>query len=59
MERSSGRAVILGVPRVAFAPIHDGQCEFTPFPSCLKSVCGFLGRDLAYHYGRFRGRFPA
>lgn len=44
------RNVLEGVPKVAFAPIHEGKFEFTPFPSCLKSVCGFLGRALPYHY---------
>jgi hypothetical protein len=44
------RRVIDNVPKVAFAPIHDGQYEFTPFPSCLKSVTAHLGVDHAYHY---------
>jgi hypothetical protein len=50
MTSDTERAVLDGVPKVAFAPIHDGKFEFTPFPSCLKSVCGFLGRKLPYHY---------
>ncbi|MBT3272525.1 MAG: hypothetical protein HN368_05180 [Spirochaetales bacterium] len=44
------RRIIEGVPKVAFAPIHDGKFEFTPFPSCLKSVLSFLGDEYPYHY---------
>ena len=43
------RRVLEGVPKVAFAPIHDGKWEFTPYPSCLKSVLGFLGHPIPYH----------
>ena len=32
------RKILDRVPKVAFAPIHDGQFELTPFPSCLKAV---------------------
>ncbi len=35
---------------MAFAPIHDGKYEFTPYPSCLKSVLRHLGNDASYHY---------
>ena len=44
------RTVLDNVPKVAFGPIHDGKYEFTPYPSCLKSVLTFLGRDVTYHY---------
>jgi len=50
MSTTPVRVVLQGVHRVAFAPIHDGRWEFTPFPSCLKSVAAFLGRPLSYHY---------
>lgn len=42
------RRVLDGVPKVAFAPIHDREFEFTPFPSCLKAVAGYRGRRVAY-----------
>ena len=38
------------VPRVAFARIHDGRFEFTPFPSCLKAITGYVGTPVTYHY---------
>ena len=44
------RKVIENVPKVAFAPIHDGKFEFTPYPSCLKSVLRHLGNDVTYRY---------
>jgi len=44
------RSVIEGVPKVAFAPIHDGKFEFTPYPSCLKAILTHLGDSLPYHY---------
>lgn len=44
------RNVLEDVPKVAFAPIHDGKWEFTPYPSCLKAVANYLGDGLAYHY---------
>lgn len=50
MASTKRRMVLDGVPQVAFAPIHDGQFEFTPFPSCLKAVCGFLGQRHDYYY---------
>ncbi len=40
------RKVIDGIPKVAFAPIHDGRYEFTPYPSCLKSVMRHLGQKV-------------
>jgi hypothetical protein len=36
------RRILEGVPKVAFAPIHDGNYEFTPYPSCLRSVLRYL-----------------
>lgn len=50
MRPSKRRHVLEGVPRVAFAPIHDGRYEFTPLPSCLKAICAYLGRPLPYPY---------
>ena len=50
MVKNSSRKVLEGVPKVAFAPIHDGKYEFTPFPSCLRSVSRYLGHDVSYHY---------
>ena len=44
------RRVLEGVGKVAFAPIHDGGWEFTPFPSCLKSVTSYLGAQFDYPY---------
>jgi hypothetical protein len=44
------RNVIENVPKVAFAPIHDGKWEFTPFPSCLKAVLGSMKESYPYHY---------
>ena len=44
------KRVLQDVPKVAFAPIHDGEWEFTPFPSCLKSVLAYLGDKHPYHY---------
>jgi len=46
----SRRAVLENVPKVAFAPIHDGRFEFTPFPSCLKAITGYVGAPVTYHY---------
>jgi hypothetical protein len=44
------RKVLEGVPKVAFAPIHDGKWEFTPFPSCLKACLKYLNHNVPYHY---------
>ena len=44
------KRVIENVPKVAFAPIHDGKYEFTPYPSCLKAVLKHLGDAYPYHY---------
>jgi hypothetical protein len=44
------RRVLEGVPKIAFAPIHDGKFEFTPFPSALKAVLKYLGSDFIYPY---------
>ena len=44
------RTVIENVPKVAFAPIHDGKWEFTPFPSCLKAALSSIGDSFSYHY---------
>jgi len=42
------RRVLEGVPKIAFAPIHGGRFELTPFPSALKAVSKYLGQDFAY-----------
>jgi hypothetical protein len=44
------RKVLEGIPKVAFAPIHDGKWEFTPFPSCLKACLKYLNHEVPYHY---------
>lgn len=44
------RKVLEGIPKVAFAPIHDGKWEFTPFPSCLKACLKYLNYEVPYHY---------
>ena len=44
------KKILDSVPKVAFAPIHDGKFEFTPFPSCLKAVVRFLGHEVGYPY---------
>jgi len=44
------KRTIENVPKVAFAPIHDGKFEFTPYPSCLKAVLKHLGDVYPYHY---------
>ena len=52
IEKNSGskRKVMEGVPKVAFAPIHDGKWEHTPFPSCLKACLTYLDQKYPYHY---------
>ncbi len=49
-DLNSTREVLEGVPKVAFAPIHDGKWEHTPFPSCLKACLTYLGQKYPYHY---------
>lgn len=44
------RKVLEGVPKVAFAPIHDGKWEFTPFPSCLRACLKYLHHEVPYYY---------
>jgi hypothetical protein len=50
IEMGEKRKVLEGVPKVAFAPIHDGKWEFTPFPSCLKACLKYLNHNVPYHY---------
>ena len=50
IEMGEKGKVLEGVPKVAFAPIHDGKWEFTPFPSCLKACLKYLNHKVPYHY---------
>ena len=44
------RKILEGIPKIAFAPIHDGQYELTPFPSCLKACLEYLNQKFPYYY---------